>query len=367
MKNIRRLFYFFAVVFFVHLNMYAQTNLTDVEVADGYVFGKGDVRITLDGSFFRVSNSDEVFFDQSIPGLKQVDFSQDQDYMLISSFDFPESEENYKIYLFLFNNDFELVDKAEIEAFYGMPHPLFRVNNRGVISFVDPLTLRLEIRDGGRQSSVELEEGLPFEMERQLCIETDDKGVYVLYNRELIPIEEGNPIFTLARYDLSSSELTKREVTISSVTYCGLTEEGLFISGVKFEESIPVPMSLRLNESLELLNETKEINFERLERYNDFLVGTFNKTLVVFNEYFEKKGEKYLTGEGKFRRVFAMDGKLGIMIEEEGMLWIYTATSENVEFDTDLPYGILNFSNFERFVNIKECYIHSNNQTFIIK
>jgi hypothetical protein len=367
MKKIIRLFCFFAVVFWGHMSLFAQSDSTHVEVTDGYVFSKGDARVTLDGSYFRVAKSDEVFFDQSIPGFKQVDFSRDQDYMLISSFDFPESEETFKIYLFLFNNDFELVDKAEIDAFYGMPHPLFRVNNQGVVSFIDPLTMRLEIRDGGKQSSIELEKGIPFEMERQLYIETDDEGVYVLYNREIIPIEEGDPVFTLARYDLSSSELAKREVTISSVTYCGLTEEGLFISGVKFEKSIPVPMSLRLNESLELLNETKEINFERLEKYNDFLVGTFNKTLVVFNEYFEKPSEKYLTGEGKFKRVFAMDGKLGIMIEKEGMLWIYTATNENIEFDADLPYAILNFSNFERFVNIKECYIHSNNQTFIIK
>ncbi|MHC1738162.1 MAG: hypothetical protein AB9882_09155 [Ignavibacteriaceae bacterium] len=367
MKKIIRLFYYFAVVFVVHLSLFAQSDSTNVEVADGYIFSKGEVMITLENSYFRIAKAEEVFFDQSIPGLKQVDFSRDQDYMLITSFDFPESEENYKIYLFLFNNDFELVDKAEIDAFYGMPHPLFRVNNEGVISYIDPLTMRLEIRDGGKQNSVELEKGIPFEMERQLYIETDDERVYVLYNREIIPIEDRNPIFTLAKYGISSSELVKREVEISSVTYCGLTEEGLIISGVKFEESIPVPLSLRFNENLEVLSETKEINFERLEKHDDFLVGTFNKSLVVFNEYFEKKSEKYLTGEGKFKRVFDLGGKLGIMIEAEGMLMIYTATNENVEFDENLPHAILSFSNFERFVNIKECYIHSNNQTFIIK
>jgi len=369
MKNITKLFYFFAVslplVF--QANIHAQTDPTNVEVTEGYVFVKNNATITLDDSYIRIANPDETFFDQAVTGLKQTDFSKDNNYMLITSFDFPESEENFKIYGLLFNNEFELVDKLEADAYYGMPHPLFRVNNEGVVTIIDPQTMRLEIRDGGKNTTVEFEEGIPFEMERQIYIDSDEKGVYVLYNRELIPIEENNPEFTLARYDFNTGEVAKSEISISSVTYCGIMDEKIIISGVKFEESVPTPISMRVNERLEIINETRAINFEGLVKFNGLLVGTFNKSLVVFNENFDKTSEKYLTGEGKYKRVFILNGKLGIMIEEDGMLWIYTSTNDNAEFDVELPQAILSFNNFERFVNVSDCYIHSNNQTFIIK
>jgi len=354
-------------LFFLQVKNVGQIETSGVEVTEGNIFSINDVMVTLEDSYIRIAGEDDVLFNEQVRGLKQVEFSKDREYMLILSYDFPEAEENFQIYGYLFDNNFELTDKFINEAFYGMPHPLYKVNNNGVITYIDPLTLKLTIRERGNEKVIDPEEGIEFEMERQIYIDSNDEGVAVIYNRELIPIEEENPVFTVVRYDFDEEKEVTGEAGITAGTYFGLTEGGIIISGVKFEESVPNPLSIMMNERLEKTGESREINFERLASYGGLMVGTFNKSLIVFNDKFEKKGERYITGEGRFKGVFEIKGELGIMVEEDGMLWIFRTDDNAAGYNEEEPRAVLGFNNFDRFVNAGECFIHRDNQTYIIK
>lgn len=250
MNDLKKYFLFVAIFCFAAAAAFSQ-ELQIRDIKPGTFFTQNSKSIHLTETALNISDERGQRFNRKISGRKIFHFSPSKKYLLVCNFNFPKEKTSYSISIFLFDEKFELVKENILEAFYDMPHQIFAVNDEGIISAYDPASMELTLFGNESAEKILLEEKINYEMERAAFLAITNSDLFIATNLQPVVLEGNQANSAIYKIDLSDNSSVKRAADLSVVTFLNLSDDKLFLSGVKFADAFPeertIQMDLNLN------------------------------------------------------------------------------------------------------------------------
>lgn len=354
---------FFVLIFIASL-LKAEIN---IEKRNGGYVETENFKVIFNNNGFEIisSTGNSTLNKTAIEGIKDILFSPNQNYMLVINFAFRKDKEPYDVSYFLFNNNGEKIRERTITAHFDVPHPLFCVNDFGVILIYQPDYLFFNIDDGELSERIWLEKDAQFEMERTPYILAKGKFFYLITNLYPASLEYSIANTLLAEFDSDTKTFTTEIINLSMPTYLDKLGDDLIISGVKYENMSLIKKCYLFSDG-KIKSEINGMAFEKIIRLSDSRsVGFFGKELFLIGSDFQN----VVNTAGEWDKIFSIylkEKTLFVIALKNNNLVIY---SSNVEiFDNFEEQAIFESTIFNKVISTnKGIYIIVNNATIILQ
>lgn len=212
------------------INVPAQESAPESSQSAGF----GTLTIIYNDNAFSVNNGNISIASVNISGKKVLSFPAEKGVALIVNYGFTGKKENYAITYYLLDKEKGVVNTGEITGYYDMPHPLFAVNETGVIAYCDPGTLKLTIDNYGKKSDVKLFGNIEYEMERAIFIRSDMEKAYVTGNLKPAALELQDDNVFVASVKLNNQEIEKKMLPFLAVKSFEISNDRLILDAYHF-------------------------------------------------------------------------------------------------------------------------------------
>lgn len=268
-----------------------------------------DLEINLTSENYNIINSNGEIYSESINGRNIFKTSSNQNYFFIASYKFTDSKNNYAVEVNVFNREGSLVFNQKFLAPYDLPHPLLSINDQGVLTLFDPLNFKVRLIDHTSDNELELEKEVPFEMERTAFLEMNDDFLFILASQSALDITESKNNVYLYKISITDLKIEKRELDFNTPTLLKITENNIFISGVKFEELKPVGRTIKYDFELNIQAANDKI-IEKISADSGKLYAKYLNVIYDLNADLTVSNEKKLPGNERILDLKISDGKL---------------------------------------------------------
>jgi len=341
---------------FISVSSSAQSVQIEKELSSSYYEFNG-FEINLTSNQINISkNKQDVYF-KNINGKKVFKSSLGSSYFLIGNFQFSEQKKDYPVEIDVFDHNASLVFSYEFTAPYDLPHPLFTLNDEGILSLFDPLNFKVKVISESSETEIELEKEIPFEMERASFIEANNDYLFVLTSLNTLDITETGSNVGLYKVSLEKLSFDKRSLDYNTPTLLKIIDNKVFISGVKFENLKPTGKTIKYDFELNQLSSNDKIIEKLIPNRNNFYAKYLN-VIYDLNNDLSVSNEKQLSAGERILDLGIWDEKLVVAtnISRENNLY-YFFPDLNVDFKVALHNFRINkiedLSILENFVVIR--------------
>ncbi|NUN08360.1 MAG: hypothetical protein HUU54_04215 [Ignavibacteriaceae bacterium] len=194
----------------------------------------GSVTIIYSDDSFSMTDGNSTIAGITITGKKVVIFSSEKSMAVLINYGFTKNKENYPITYYLLEQVKGVAYKGEITGYYDMPHPLFTVNESGVIAYCDPGTLKLTTDNYGNSSDVKLFGSIEYEMERGIFLQSDEERVYIAGNLKPAALELQEDNVFVAAVRISNLSIEKKMLPFLAVKSFEISNDRVILDAYHF-------------------------------------------------------------------------------------------------------------------------------------
>ena len=304
--------------FFPIISSSAQSLQIEKELNSSYYeFHEFEINLTSDKIIMTKNNQGTYI--QNIKGKKVYKTSLGSNYFLIANFQFPEQKTDYPVEIKVFNRSAALIFSYKFSAPYDLPHPLFTVNDDGILSLFDPLSFKVKIISKSSETEIELEKEVPFEMEKASFIQMNQDVLFILTSQSALDITENASNVKLYKVNLLDLSANKKVLDYNTPTLLKIIDGNVFISGVKFENLKSVGKTIKYDFQLNQLSSNEKIIEKLIPHGNKFYAKYFNTIYELKNDLTVSKEKKLIEGE----RIF------DIAVSNEKLIVVTNFSGEN--------------------------------------
>jgi hypothetical protein len=281
---------------FISASSSAQSVQVEEELNSSYYEFEGfEINLTSNQINFSKNNQDVYF--KSINGKKVFKLSLGDNFFLIANFQFSEQKKDYPVEIDVFDRNASLVFSYEFLAPYDLPHPLFCVNDNGVLALFDPLNFKIKLITIESENDIELEKEIPFEMERASFIEANNDFLFILTSLNTLDITETGRNVGLYKVNLEKLSFDKRYLDYNTPTLLEINDNNVFISGVKFENLKPIGKTIKYDFELNQLSSNDKIIEKLIPNGNNFYAKYLNVIYDLSNDLYISNEKQLSEGE----------------------------------------------------------------------
>jgi hypothetical protein len=285
-------FFFTTLLFFsITLSLPSQSLKIEREFNSSY-YELNELEINLTADKISITKNNQNIFLENLSGKKIFKSSPTENSFLVANFQFSNNKADYPVELKVFDRNGEMILTYKFLAPYDLPHPLFTVNDDGILSLFDPLNFKVKIISKSSEKEVELEKEVPFEMEKASFIEMNQEMLFVLTSQRALDITESTNNVKLYKINLRDLSLDKKVLDYNTPTLLKIIDGNIFISGVKFENLKPIGKTLKYDVLLNQLSSNDKI-IEKLISYGNKFYGKY------FNSIYELRNDLSVLNEKK--------------------------------------------------------------------
>ncbi len=312
------------LAFFVTTNSQVQTKTIGEFSFQHHQISDVNVQLT-DASLQLVKENTSIYLNL-IEGKKTFDTSPDNKFFFITNFAFIDEDGDYPVTLFVFNENGELYYSHEVLAPFDLPHPLFAVNNEGVLAYFEPLSFTLTIVKEEMINPIKLEESIEFEMEKSFFISFNDSGVYLLTTIGQTDIEGRNNFNTYFYYiNYPFNNVTKRIINFSVPTALSVFEEEVIISGIRFENMQPFMETQLYSNDVELKLTINGFSYQQIIKTAEGYAASYAGKLFYMDNNFNEKFSFIIGDTGIIRNVEQFSDFIAVLFHnnQEDMIYLF--------------------------------------------
>lgn len=291
MKLYGDILYKLFLLFFISISLFGQGKLSKTAEHDALVFLNDNLRIELHPGSYKIFNGGAEIFSAAAAGKKIFASSEDNSFFFIANFPFTSEKTEYKISVDVFDSRGDKKFSYSVNSFFDLPHPLFEINNSGLLSVYDPLSYRLVLADESGEREITLVKDAVHEMERGAFLASTDEHVFVMTSHEPLSIEETKPNVSLYKIDISALFVNEYKLNYSTATLLKIKDESLYISGIQFENSVPkyglVKYDLNMKQAAFIQEASEALIFKGDKAFSKFgnTIYRLNKSLALEKAY----------------------------------------------------------------------------------
>ncbi|NWF88821.1 MAG: hypothetical protein HXY50_05075 [Ignavibacteriaceae bacterium] len=278
-------------------------------------------------SYYCVINGIEVFFtdenisltkdnrsiySENLSGKKIFKASPGQQYFFIGVFEFSAKKVDYPASIFVFNKEGKFEFRYNFYAPYDLPHPIFSLNDNGVLAAFDPLSFKVIIINNTVEQEVELEKELPFEMERASFIELNDNYLFVLSSKDVLDITENKSNVILYKVNLSDSKVEAKTLDYNTPTLLKITNNSILVSGIKFQDYKPFGKTIKYDFSFNELASNSLIT-EKIVFDGESIFGKYANRIFELNDDLSLAAEKEFPTDERIQDFQVFNNKLLVL------------------------------------------------------
>lgn len=192
------------------------------EVAAGAFLGSGGMEIIASADRITINHPASGKVTQEVKGVKKFISSPSGLYTVVLSFNFQPGKSDYPVYLYLVSHSSGLIYTKTITAPFDLPHPLFAVDDKGVIYSFEPLRMKLTTDLLGNNSEIMIVDNAEFQLERTFFLKADAGSVTGAVN--ILGRDDTGENIVLFFY--SADEAKLQSVRLQGSTVSGLDRSG---------------------------------------------------------------------------------------------------------------------------------------------
>ena len=324
------------------------------------------IEINLTPEKFTIIKNNVEIYSENINGKKVFKASSEQNYFYVANYQFKDSKNDYLVEVKVFNREGSLVLSRKFVAPFDLPHPLLSINDQGVLALFDPLSFKVRLINQVSENKVELEKDIPFEMERAAFIEMNDDFLFILASQNALDITENQNNVNLYKISLADLKIEKGELDYNTPTLLKISENNIFISGVKFEELKPVGKTIKYDFELNVLAFNDKI-IERICSFGDKSYGKYFNTIFGLKEDLSVLFETSLSDNERILDFTADESKVIVVTNKLGQYYLYYFSPDlDIDFKTALNnFGTDIIDDFTISENL--IFVHHNSNTIKLK
>lgn len=329
----------------------AQTLQVEEEFNSSY-YEVNDLEINLTAENISIAKNNESIFLENLSGKKIFKSSPTENSFLIANFQFSNNKVDYPVELRVFDRNGEVILIYKFLAPYDLPHPLFAVNDEGILSLFDPLNFKVKIIGKSSTKEIELEKEVPFEMEKASFMEMTKDMLFVLTSQRALDITENANNVKLYKINLMDLSLDKKVLDYNTPTLLKIIAGNIFISGVKFENLKPIGKTIKYNFQLNQLSSNEKI-VEKLIPYGNKFYAKYSNTIYELKNDLTISNEKKLSDGERILHLGIWNNKLIVVTNVSGKNNLYSLLP-GLSVNFKEPLDILGTDRIEDF------YIYGN-------
>lgn len=309
---IRKIALIFLIIIFSNDFIFSQAKLNLLEARSGNYIQLNELEISCDSASIKIIKNNENIFAETFYGKKNILTSNNEKYFSIINYNFPSSEkisDNYefKINYFTFDEKGKVISKGELNAIYDLPHPIFKLNNNGILAAFNPFDFKLMIFKPNENLEFNLVKDIKNEMERNAFIQIDDENVYIAATFEPPLLETKMNNVILFDIFLNSNNFISREIELSSLTMLKLIDNKIILSGISFDNLTTKFKTYLLDKDFNILESNISNAFEHVVELNNHLFASFGNNLFEFDKNFKVINKNSLPEKYKVLELFNLN------------------------------------------------------------
>ncbi len=216
-----------------------------VEEAAGAYFSTGGMEIIASADRITINHPSSGKVTQAIRGVKKFIQSPSGTFTLVLSFDFQPGKSDYPVYLYLVSRSSGLIYTKTVTAPFDLPHPLFAVDDSGVIYSFEPLRMTLSADLLGNNSEVLIVEDAEFQMERTFFLKAGSTSVTGATN--LLGRDDAGQNIHLFTYSYADGNLNSFRLKGSTISSLDIAGDQVLLTVNRESEAGVFPESRLLN------------------------------------------------------------------------------------------------------------------------
>ncbi|GMU86549.1 MAG: hypothetical protein AMXMBFR48_17910 [Ignavibacteriales bacterium] len=237
----------FLVLWIMFAGILLSQDFTKREETAGAFFSSEGMEIIASSDRITVNHPSTGKVTQSIKGVKKFIQSPSGAYLVILSFDFQPGKSDYPVSLFLVSRSSGLIYNKTLTAPFDLPHPLFAVDDNGVVYSFEPLSLTLTADRIGNISEISIVEDAEFQMERTFFLKAGNGSVIGAVN--LLGRDDSGDNILLFAYDFSTKSLKSKRLRGSTISGMEIADGEILLTTTRESESGVFQESRLLNNS----------------------------------------------------------------------------------------------------------------------
>lgn len=369
---IKKITLIFLILIFSNDFIFSQANLNLSEVRSGNFIQLNDLQISCDSSSIKINKNNNNVFSEKIDGKKNILTSNNEKYFSIINYAFPSSQKiiddyEYKINYFIFNNDGKLISDGELNAIYDLPHPIFEINNNGILAAFNPYDFNLIIQKDNEKSEFKLIKDTEEEMERNAFIQIDDENIYIASTLNPVLIEKKMTNVILFKFSLNTNNIISQEIELSNIAMLKLIDNKLILSGIGFDNLIPVFKTFSMDKDLNVLINNTSNAFERIVEFNNRWFASFGNYLFELDKNLNVINKNSLQEKSKILELFGSNKKI-IALTFVNNNYELLKITENLIYEKISLENKISFNRRPQINLIQnKLFIQNSNNTFILE
>ncbi len=277
------------IIIFSYDFIFSQAKLNLLETKNGNYIQLNDLEIYYDSISIKFNKNNQNIFSETIRGRKNILTSNNEKYFSIINYAFPSSQEilndyEYKINYFTFDENGKLISDGELNAIYDLPHPIFTLNDNGIIAAFNPYDFKLIVQKENDKSEFELKKDIEEEMERSAFIQIDENNIYVAVTLAPVLIEKKINNVLLFNFSLNTNNVISQEIELSTITMLKLINNKLILSGISFDNLTSQLQTFLMDKDFNVLINNSSNTFEKIIEFNNRWFASFGYNLFELDK-----------------------------------------------------------------------------------
>ncbi|QOJ30141.1 MAG: hypothetical protein HRU80_15190 [Ignavibacteriales bacterium] len=235
----------FLVLFAIIIGGIFPQDFSRVKEAAGAYISSGGMEIIASDDRLTVNHPVSGKITQQLTGVKKIIPSPSGTFFLLLNFGFQPDKSDYPVSLFLVSRSSGLIYTKDITASFDLPHPLFAVDDNGVIYSFEPLRMILSSDLRGSITETAVVENAEFTMERTFFLKAGSASVTGASN--ILGRDDAGENIVLFTYTPADGNI--QSVRLKGSTLSGFDEAGgqLLLSVNRESESGVYPETRLMN------------------------------------------------------------------------------------------------------------------------
>ncbi|GAB6283131.1 MAG: hypothetical protein STSR0008_18880 [Ignavibacterium sp.] len=311
----RKITLIFLIIIFSNDFIFSQAQLNLFETRNENYIQLNELEISCDSASIKIIKKNENIFAETIYGKKNILTSNNEKYFSIINYNFPSSEKIsdnyvYKINYFTFDENGKAISEGELIAIYDLPHPIFKLNNNGILVAFNPYDFKLMIFKPNENFEFNLVKDIKNEMERNAFIQIDDENVYIAATLDPTLIETKTNNVILFDIFLNSNNFISHEIELSSLTMLKLIDNKIILSGISFDNLTTKFKTYLLDKDFNILESNISNAFEQVVELNNHLIASFGNYIFELDENFNVLNKNSLPEKSKVLELFNLNNNI---------------------------------------------------------
>lgn len=325
-----------------------------------------EIEIRTTQSKIEIIKGNAVLFNENINGRKEIIYSSDKNYFLVTNYEFSNEKTEYNVTNIIFNSNGNLVNKIVHTPFFDLPHPLYSLDNKGDLTSFDVYYLTITIdKLNGEKLQFQLEKDLENEIERSGYVYSSGNKVFAAVT--LVPADIMSNFSNVKLYSIEKETgiIKKNEIELSQLTGCYFDEENVIISGVKFNNGEIQKRTLLFNNELNQISENNSFCFELMVKFNNKFYATFFEEVFLLNNNLQIENTYNTNTQSRLKNLINDDISVYFISSSNNKILIEKL---NNNFNVDFKKSLTIFepvSYFKFKVNKGKIIFNINEKTFI--